>query len=177
MLDKIAHRRPAAFLDRDGVLNLDTGFVHHQDHFVWVDDAKEAVKRLNDLGFLVFVVTNQSGVARGLYKEEAVLALHAWMQDEFRAAGAHIDGFHYCPHHPEGIREGLRKVCHCRKPQPGMLLQAMESWPVDTSRSFLIGDRDSDIEAAEAAGVRGFLFTGGSLLDRIETILAGMSRP
>jgi D-glycero-D-manno-heptose 1,7-bisphosphate phosphatase len=165
--------RPAVFLDRDGVLNQDIGYAHRPDQIVWVAGVGAAIRRLNDAGFLIFVVTNQAGVARGYYDEAAVLRLHRWMAEALEAAaGARIDAFYYCPHYPEGTREGYGMRCSCRKPAPGMLLRAMADWPVDAARSFLIGDKQSDIQAAEAAGVRGHLFHGGSLLDRVETILA-----
>ena len=156
-------RRPAAFLDRDGVLNRDTGFVHAREDFVWLEDAQQAVKRLNDLGYLVFVVTNQSGIARGLFGTGEVERLHRWVNRELRRVGAHIDAFYYCPHHPtEGVGV-YRQDCLCRKPAPGMLLQAMREFPVDPASSFMIGDKDIDMAAARAAGVRGIRFTGGSV--------------
>ena len=103
-------KRPAAFLDRDGVLNEDTGYVHHPDQVRWVAGAREAVRWLNDAGYLVFIVTNQAGVARGLYSEEHIIDLHGWMSTELRRHGAHIDCFEYCPYHPEGVVERYRLV-------------------------------------------------------------------
>ena len=147
-------RRPAAFLDRDGVINLDTGYVHRQRDFVWREGAAGAIKRLNDAGFFVFVVTNQSGIARGLYGLRDVERLHRWINRELSRTGAHVDEFYFCPHHPDGIGR-YRTVCECRKPAPGMILQAMREWPVERERSFLVGDKDIDMEAAKAAGVHG----------------------
>ena len=158
-------RRPAAFLDRDGVLNRDTGYVHRAEDFIWVAGVHRAVKRLNDRGYLVFVVTNQSGVARGLYDIPAVESLHRWINDQLRPAGAHIDAFYLCPHHPDGVAPGYGIVCECRKPAPGLLLQAMREWPVAREASFMIGDKDIDLEAARAAGVAGFLFDPAKDLD------------
>lgn len=158
-------RRPAAFLDRDGVLNEDTGYVHRADQVRWVDGAREAVRWLNDAGYLVFVVTNQAGVARGLYGEGHIDSLHAWMGRELRDFGAHIDGIEYCPYHPEGTVERYRRISDLRKPGPGMIRKLLSEWSVDTARSFLVGDRETDLEAAAAAGIRSHLFTGGSLLD------------
>ncbi|MBP2294255.1 HAD-IIIA family hydrolase [Azospirillum rugosum] len=163
-------RRPAAFLDRDGVLNEDVGYAHRPDQITWVAGAKAAVKRLNDAGFYVFVVTNQAGIARGYYGEDDVRALHGWMQDELRAIGAHVDAFYHCPHHPDHGEPPLRADCACRKPEPGMLTQAMADWPVDAERSFLVGDKDSDLLAAQRAGVAGTLFRGGDL----DTVVAGI---
>jgi D-glycero-D-manno-heptose 1,7-bisphosphate phosphatase len=156
--------RPAAFLDRDGVLNHDTGYVHTPDRFEWITGAREAVKHLNDAGCYVFVVTNQAGVAHGYYDEAAIHALHEWLNGELRRTGAHIDAFYHCPHHPEGAVAAYRRTCDHRKPAPGMLLRARAQWPIDWGRSFLIGDRDSDIAAAAAAGIPGYKFVGGDLL-------------
>lgn len=156
--------RPAAFLDRDGVLNRDTGYVHTPDRFEWIAGAREAVKHLNDAGYYVFVVTNQAGVAHGYYDESAIHALHAWLSRELQRTGAHIDAYFHCPHHPDAKVAGYRRVCDHRKPAPGMLLRARAQWPLDWSGSFLIGDRDSDIAAAAAAGIPGHKFAGGNLL-------------
>jgi D-glycero-D-manno-heptose 1,7-bisphosphate phosphatase len=156
-------RRPAAFLDRDGVLNQDTGYVHRPEDFVWLDGAKQAVKRLNDRGWLVFVVTNQAGIARGFYGPSEVEALHRWINAELQGVGAHIDAFYYCPHHPTEGREPYRLSCDCRKPAPGLLLQAMQDWPVRREASVMIGDKSIDMEAAKAAGVRGILYQAGSV--------------
>jgi D,D-heptose 1,7-bisphosphate phosphatase len=160
-------RRPAVFLDRDGVLNHDHGYVHRSDQFDWVDGAREAIKLLNDNGFFVFVVTNQAGIARGYYDETAVGVLHGWISTELRARGAHIDDFRYCPHHPEGTVAALRRTCRCRKPGPGMIEDLLQLWTVDQAHSFLVGDKNSDIDAAHAAGIDGYLFDGVSLLETI----------
>lgn len=160
-------RRPAAFFDRDGVLNRDTGYVHRAADFLWIEGAQQAIKRLNDRGYFVFVITNQAGIARGFYKPEDVETLHRWVNSELGPRGAHVDGFYYCPHHPEGTAEGYRMVCDCRKPAPGLLLQAMRDWPVRREGSFMIGDKDIDVAAAEAAGIEGLLFDGRKNLDDI----------
>jgi D,D-heptose 1,7-bisphosphate phosphatase len=156
-------RRPAVFLDRDGVLNVDRGYVHAPDQVEWVPGAKEAVKLMNDAGYYLFVVTNQAGVAKGLYREEAIRTLHRWMAQELAAAGASIDDWRYCPYHPEGSVAEYRAAHDWRKPNPGMLLDLFAHWPIEREGSFLIGDKISDIEAAEAAGIPGYLFEGGDL--------------
>jgi histidinol-phosphate phosphatase family protein len=156
--------RPAAILDRDGVLNTDTGYTHRPQDLVWIPGAREAVLKLNETGYLVFVATNQAGIARGYYDETQMAAFHSYMQDELAKIGAHIDGFYFCPFHEDAAIPSYRIGNHPdRKPNPGMILQALREWPVDRSRSFLVGDRDSDMEAARRAGIPGFLFRGGSL--------------
>lgn len=143
-------RRRACFLDRDGVLNRRAppgDYVKSLDEFAWLAGAREGVRRLNDEGWLVLVVTNQRGVALGLYSAADVEAIHARAQRELREVGAHVDGFYFCPH-------GDEDRCACRKPQPGMILRAADEWNVDLAASFLIGDDERDIEAARRAGVR-----------------------
>jgi D-glycero-D-manno-heptose 1,7-bisphosphate phosphatase len=151
-------RRPAAFLDRDGVLNVDHGFVHKPEQLEWIEGAPEAVRLLNSAGYYVLVVTNQSGIARGYFDEAAVKLFHARMQDSLKAHGAHIDAFYYCPHHPEGTVKSFAVTCRCRKPGTGLLEQATGEWPVEIDASFLIGDRDDDMAAAAAFGIRGIKF-------------------
>jgi len=154
---------PAVFLDRDGVINVDKGYVHKQADFEWMTGACEAIKYANDNGFLVIVVTNQSGIARGYYTEEDVQALHAWMNQHLAERGAKIDAFYYSPYHPDGTIREYRRVSDCRKPQPGMLLQAFADWPIDKAQSFLIGDNEKDMAAATQAGILGYLFGGDDL--------------
>ena len=156
-------RRPAVFLDRDGVLNVDSAYPHRPDQIEWSEGAHQAVKSFNDAGYFVFVVTNQAGVAHGFYDEDAVRGLHRWMNAELRRSGAHVDDWRYCPFHPEAKVEAYRGLHPWRKPGAGMLVDLMEHWPVDASRSFLIGDRESDLEAARSAGIPSHLFSGGSL--------------
>lgn len=169
-------RRPAAFLDRDGVLNQDTGYVHHADQVRWVDGAREAVRWLNDCGYFVFIVTNQAGIARGYYGEDDVRTLHDWMNAELRKVGAHFDCAEYCPYHPEGVVELYRRTSEMRKPGAGMLKKLMAEWPIDAAASFMVGDRQTDLDAAAAAGIRGHLFSGGNLFDFVRTFAAPQRR-
>ena len=149
----------AALLDRDGVLNVDHGYTHRPEDLAFMPGAVEAVRRLNQSGRRVVVVTNQAGVARGLYDEAAVERFHAAMSAGMAAEGARIDAFYYCPFHPEAVVEAYRHADHPdRKPNPGMVLRALRDFGVTPARAFLIGDRDSDLQAAVAAGVRGYLF-------------------
>lgn len=172
---EIKSGRGAAFLDRDGVINVDTNFAHRSDDIIWIDGVFAAIRKLNDLGFFVFVVTNQSGIARGLYTEQHVHELHTWMASQLNAQGARIDDFAYCPHHPEAEVAAYRQVCACRKPLPGMLQTLIQKWSIEPTRSFMIGDRETDIQAANAANVPGYLFTGGSLDDFVKEILKKLS--
>lgn len=166
-------RRPAAFLDRDGVLNIDHGYVSRRADFTWVAGAVEAVRLLNRAGFAVIVVTNQSGIARGLYSEADMHALHAYMSEALASAGAHIDAYYYCPFHPQAVDERYRAADHAdRKPNPGMILRAAADLSLDLGASFLIGDRDSDIEAARRAGIPGYLFDGGDLARFVAPLIA-----
>ncbi len=165
-------RRPAAFLDRDGVLNHDDGYIHRPDQIRWIDGAIDAVRWLNDAGYYVFVVTNQAGVAHGYYTEEHVHELHFWMQQQLQAKGAHIDAFEHSPYHPDGKVERYRRDSELRKPMPGMLHKLQREWTVELGRSFMVGDRDSDVEAARAGGVRGHRFAAGNLLEFVKAIAA-----
>jgi D-glycero-D-manno-heptose 1,7-bisphosphate phosphatase len=165
-------RRPAVFFDRDGVINRDVGYVGSVDRFTLIEGAAEALRACRETGLLVFVVTNQSGVARGYFGEAAVGALHAHMRAELARGGAAIDDIRVCPHLPEATVDAYRRSCECRKPGPGMILDLAERWQVDLDRSFLVGDKPSDMAAAAAAGVTGHLFPGGDLAAFVRPILA-----
>jgi len=159
-----APRRGAAFFDRDGVLNVDTGYVHRPADITWTRGAAAAIRRANRAGLWVVVVTNQSGVARGYYGEADVEALHAWMSGVLGGQGARIDRFYHCPFHEAATLEAYRRADHAdRKPNPGMLLRAMRDLDIDPGRSFMIGDQPSDVLAAQRAGIVSYLFEGGDL--------------
>ena len=145
--------RRAAFLDRDGVINLDREYVYRREDFVFVPGALEGARELHRRGFMLIVITNQSGIGRGLYTEAQFHDLTDWMRSEFATAGAPLEGVYYCPHHPTSANGPYRRLCECRKPAPGMLLDAAREHRIALGQSVLFGDRETDLEAARAAGV------------------------
>ena len=165
-------RRAALLLDRDGTLNVDTGWVHRPEDFRWVAGARESIRWANDRGFLVFVVTNQAGIARGYYSEADFHMLMRWVDQELAAHGAAIDATYYCPHHPTEGKGDYRRLCDCRKPAPGLIRRALREWRLDPHDCVMIGDSEYDIAAAAASGVRGVRFCGGSLLDCVRGVLS-----
>ena len=170
-------KHPAVFFDRDGVLNEDDGYAFDPGQIRWLEGAQQAVKAVNDAGYLAFVVTNQSGIARGLYEEWHVRNLHEWMSRELAIVGARIDAFEFCPHHPDGLVERYRVLCSCRKPQPGMIRALLERYSVDIDASFMIGDKQSDLAAAQAVGIGAYLFDGSNLHTFIAPLLTNPSNP
>ncbi len=166
----LLHRK-AVFLDRDGVLNVDHGYVGSRDRFEWMEGALDAIRYATASGWHVFIVTNQSGVAHGLYDEAAVRTLLDWIADEARRTGGTIDDWRYCPFHPEAKLEAYRQAHDWRKPLPGMLLDLMRAWQVEPCRALMIGDQETDMRAAAAAGISGHRFHGGNLLAFLRPIL------
>lgn len=151
----------AVFLDRDGTLIEEAGYLERLDRLIFFPYTVDAVRQLNRAGFLVVVITNQAGIARGIVREEFVSAAHADISRRLKAGGAHVDAFYHCPHHPEGIRESFRMTCDCRKPQPGMLRKAAADLHIDLQQSFCVGDRWHDVDAGQAAGTRTVLVRTG----------------
>jgi D-glycero-D-manno-heptose 1,7-bisphosphate phosphatase len=157
----MAGKRHAVFLDRDGTINVEKEYLHKVEDFKFIDGAPGAIRALKRAGYLVIVVTNQSGVARGYYSLDDVANLHEYIQGELAKSGSAIDAFYVCPHHPtEGTGE-YRRECDCRKGAPGMLLQAARDHNIDLSRSFMVGDKVADIEAAENAGCKPIMVLTG----------------
>lgn len=155
--------RPAAFLDRDGVINEDDHFVHRPEALRFVSGAPQAIRRLNEAGYLVVVVTNQSGVARGLFDLAEMDRFHEHLRTELALHAARLDAIYACPYHPEAIVPLYRADHPDRKPRPGMILRALADLPIERAGSFLVGDKPRDLEAAQAAGLPGHLFRGGDL--------------
>ncbi|MDF2177695.1 D-glycero-beta-D-manno-heptose 1,7-bisphosphate 7-phosphatase [Aliiglaciecola sp. CAU 1673] len=156
----------AAFLDRDGIINVDHGYVSSPEQFDFMEGIFELCAALKQKGYKLVVVTNQSGIGRGYYSEQSFWQLSDWMREQFEAQGIVLDGIYFCPHHPSDASGEYRCECQCRKPAPGMLLKAAEELDLALSQSLMIGDKQSDMEAAKAAGLKGgFLLTeatGGS---------------
>ena len=156
-----AARRAAAFLDRDGVVVEEVGYLSCAADVRLTAGAAAAIARLNARDVPVVVVTNQAGVARGRFAETAIAAVHAEIDQQLAEQGARIDRYYYCPHHPEGTVEQYRLACRCRKPQPGMIERAAHELGLDPARSWLVGDKLSDLEAAWRAGARAILVRTG----------------
>jgi len=160
----------AIFLDRDGTINEEVGYIESLDKLVIIPAAFEAIRLINLSGFKAVVVTNQSGIAKGLFSEVFVRKTHEQLQAALKQKGAAIDAFYYCPHHPTEGDPPYQQVCDCRKPGPGLFLQAARDMSIDLAGSFMIGDRYRDMEAAHRAGVKGVLVKTGFGMDVLENI-------
>ena len=167
----LANKIKAVFFDRDGVLNVDKDYLHTIEDFEWIDGAKESIVFLTKNNYTVFVVTNQSGIARGFYTVDDMKKLHEYMAAEIKQAGGNIEKFYFCPHLPGGKIKEFAIECDCRKPKPGLLLQALREYAIDKENSFLIGDKPRDVESAAAAGIKGYLYENGNLLHFVKKIL------
>lgn len=153
--------RPAVFLDRDGTLLEEAGYLDRLERLVFFPFAIDAVRLLNRAGFAVVIITNQSGVGRGMYPEEFVVGAHEVIAARMAEGGARVDAFYYCPHHPAADIDKYRLECDCRKPAPGMLRRAAADLDLDLSRSFTVGDKWTDVQVGQAAGARGILVRTG----------------
>jgi D-glycero-D-manno-heptose 1,7-bisphosphate phosphatase len=164
----VTARRAAVFLDRDGTINEEVDFVRTPEELVLIPGAAAAIRRLNEAGLVTCVISNQSGVARGFYTEEDLIGIHAKLERDLAAAGARIDRIYYCPHHPTKGSPPYDVACACRKPAPGMLLQGSREFGADLARSFVVGDRDVDIQVARAVGAHSVLVRTGYGLRTLE---------
>jgi D-glycero-D-manno-heptose 1,7-bisphosphate phosphatase len=151
----------AVFLDRDGTINVEKEYLHREEEFAFIPGAPEAIRLLREAGFLLVVVTNQSGISRGYYDEAALERLHAFMDEELARLGTKVDAYYFCPHHPQHGIGPYRSDCACRKPLPGMLLAAAADLSIDLAVSFMVGDKLADVEAGLAAGCRPLLVLTG----------------
>ena len=163
-------KKPASFLDRDGVINIEKGYVYDISDFEWIAGAKNTITLLNDNNFYVFIVTNQSGISKGLYSENDVIKLHKYINQELEMINAHIDDFFYSPFHPD-FPDRYADLSSLRKPDVGMLKIAEKKWDFDKSKSFLIGDKLTDISCADKYGIRSYLFDTNNLEDFIKKII------
>jgi len=164
-------KKPALFIDRDGTINEQMGYINHMSRFVIFPGVSEAVRLLNENHFLAIVVSNQSGVARGYHPIGLVHELHAYLQGFLKKQGAAIDGIFFCPHHSRGTVPEYTRTCHCRKPETGLIDQACESFDIDLANSYVVGDRHTDMEMAHRAGVSGILVKTGYGLGEIDYVL------
>ncbi len=155
----MAHR--AVFLDRDGTINEEVGYVNHIERFNLLPRAGQAIRLLNQRGWKVVVITNQSGVARGYFPESLIDQVHQKMRDLLKKDGAHLDGIYYCPHHPEIGIPPYRQKCRCRKPATGLIEAAVKELNLDPSGSYMVGDRGADIEFARRVGAKAILVLTG----------------
>jgi len=160
----------AVFLDRDGVISEEVGYLSDVSQLQLIPEAAQAVHLLNATGLKVFIITNQSGVARGFFSETQIKEVHRALETMLSAEKAYIDAIYYCPHYPEGTIAGYRRACDCRKPSPGMLNQAADEHGIDLTKSYLVGDKLTDIESAQRAGARGILVLTGYGKDEAEKI-------
>jgi D-glycero-D-manno-heptose 1,7-bisphosphate phosphatase len=164
-------KKPAVFIDRDGTINEQMGYINHLSRFRILPRVPQAIRTLNRHGFLVLVVSNQSGVARGYYPLDLVEALHHLLSVRIEEKNGKIDGIFFCPHHPAGSIPEFSCNCDCRKPKTGLILQACRSFEIDLQRSFVVGDMCTDIELAHRAGLTGILVKTGYGLGEIQYTL------
>ena len=170
--------KPAVFMDRDGTISEEVGYVNHVSRYRVFPYAAEAVRALNEAGWLAVLVTNQAGVARGYFAEEMIGRVHGVLEEELKKGGARLDSIYYCPHHPSVGEPPYRFDCDCRKPRPGLIRRAAEDLGIDLARSWMVGDRYSDTELARNAGVRAaFVLSGYGRGEHEHQSLAWKRRP
>lgn len=154
-------KQPAVFIDRDGTISEEVGYVNHPSRFQLYPYSSTAIKLLNDNGWFAILVTNQAGVARGYFSEDVVKQVHQRLEDELIAASARLDGIYYCAHHPTVGEPPYRSDCDCRKPKAGLIKRASSDFEIDLAASWMVGDRYSDIELARNAGVQSCFVLSG----------------
>ncbi len=164
--------KPAIFLDRDETLNWDDGYIFEVEKFSWMPGAPEALRRFRSAGLQVFIVTNQGGIGRGIFSEADLHVFNRHLIAEAKAVGGHITDIAFCPHHPKAINPAMAGPCKCRKPEPGQILQLAKKWQIDLGASVMIGDRDSDVEAGQRAGMHAYLFDKTNLDQLASEVLA-----
>ena len=153
--------RKTVFLDRDGTINVEKNYLYRPEEFEFIPKVPEAIARLNNAGYQVIVVSNQAGVARGYYSEDDVIKLHQYVNEQLSKYKAHIDGFYYCPHHPDAGIGKYKMKCHCRKPETGLFEKACEDFDVNIEDSWMIGDNIGDIKAGNNFHVKTILVRTG----------------
>ncbi|MBW2047085.1 MAG: HAD family hydrolase [Deltaproteobacteria bacterium] len=167
-------KRPAVFIDRDGTINEQMGYINHISRFVLLPGSAEAIRLFNENGYLVVVVSNQSGVGRGYFPLELVNEVHDRMKTLLAGEGARVDGIFFCPHYPGGKLPEYSVSCECRKPGTGLIKMACESFDIDLENSYVIGDRSTDVELARNAGARGILVKTGYGRGDLEYVFPGL---
>jgi D,D-heptose 1,7-bisphosphate phosphatase len=169
--------RPAVFLDRDGTINVEVGYLSRPEDLRLINGSAAAIRRLNEAGFLVVVVSNQSGVARGYFGEDAVGRVNGAMARRLERSGARLDAVYYCPHYPDGVVEQYRRTCDCRKPAPGMIRRAEREHNIDVTRSYVVGDHRGDIELAKNVGARSILVVTGHGAEELQKLTEAGIQP
>ena len=164
-------RKPAVFIDRDGTINEQLGYINHLSRFVILPGVSEAVRLLNKNDWWAIIVSNQGGVARGYYPMQLVDEIHAFLKSSLKEQGATIDGIFFCPHHPAGVLPEYSSECGCRKPETGLIDKAREAFDIDMSNSYVVGDRHVDIELASRLNLKGVLVKTGYGMGEIEYII------
>ena len=168
-------KKPAVFIDRDGTINEQMGYINHVSRFILLPGTAEAIRLLNDHGYLVIIVSNQSGVARGYFPIDLVNEVHDHMKVQLEKDNARVDGIFFCPHYPKGKLPEYSRACECRKPKTGLIKMACEDFDIDMADSYVIGDRCTDMELARNAGLKGILVKTGYGLGDLEYVFPDLA--